>query len=424
MLRQSIGPRREVSGKPVLLSGSLQNYISGGRRILDKPGLTYSYLVGKVKEASPAHIPSTRLTLHAFVDGFVHLVGPRFFSHLFIIVMAAVIATVSGITTSKMSRAASLNPWQFDPFTVRSLTDSKDYIGKPSLPFTTKPKRPREGLTTYEVKPGDTVSTLAERFEISADSIVSANKLEDADSLTAGDKLVILPISGILHVVVEGDSLESVAAKYEVEALTIVQSDYNNLAEPYIIFVDQKIIVPGGTMPEVKKIVPVAKTADRPVETASASVQPAPPPVSSPRPVSSPPLVSSPPPAAPSAAVRSSSRFTWPTTGQITQGYSSYHPAIDLGPPYGSPIYASEAGVVVSVEHLSYGYGWNLMIDHGDGFQSRYAHVSKFIVGQGQAVARGQLIALIGNTGLATGPHLHFEIYQNGVRVNPLRYLP
>lgn len=394
MLRQSARPRQGAPNKPTSRSGSLQSYISGCRRIIEKPALASSFLVDKVKAANPTYVPSARLSLHAFADGFVHLIGPRFFSHLLIIAMAAVIAAASGITTSRLTRASTLNPWQFEPFATRSFSQAKDFLGKPALPFTIKPKRAREGILTYEVAPGDTVTTIAERFEITAETVVAANKLDDADSLALGDKLVILPVSGILHIVRDGDTVEAVAAKYQVEPEAITDSEYNGLNEPFLLFVDQKIIVLGGKMPEVKRIVPVAR-AERPVEAPAAS-----------------------------APVRGGGRFIWPTSGQITQGFYGYHPGLDIGTAWGTPIYAAESGVVVSVEHLSYGYGWNLIVDHGDGFTTRYSHASKFLVGQGQRVSRGQPIAQVGSTGYSTGPHLDFRIYLNGVAQNPLRYLP
>ncbi|MBI2865287.1 MAG: M23 family metallopeptidase [Chloroflexi bacterium] len=344
--------------------------------------------------------------------------SPRYFSHVLIVVMAATIATASGIATAGVARGSSKRPWQFEPFAIRSFSQAPDYLSKPALPFTTVRKQEPEraatiglqqepqGPTTYEVRSGDSVTSIAQRFGITPETIVSANALDDADSLAVGDKLTILPVSGVLHVVRAGDTVESIARQYQVDADIIIESEYNNLSEPYILSVDQKIVVPGGKMPEVQRPRPTAR-GERPAET-----QPSPPPQNSQ------PASASPEP------VRGGGRFVWPTTGLITQGFSGYHPGIDIAPPYGSPIYASDAGVVISVEYLSYGYGWNLVIDHGDGYTSRYSHVSKFLVGQGQKVSRGQLVALTGNTGLSTGPHLDFRLYQNGVAENPLKYLP
>lgn len=130
------------------------------------------------------------------------------------------------------------------------------------------------------------------------------------------------------------------------------------------------------------------------------------------------------PPPAPQSAQAASTGFNWPASGPIFQYFWSGHSGLDISPPYGSPIYASASGKVILADKLSYGYGWYLIIDHGNGYTTLYAHTSQFLVGVGDYVEQGQLIARVGATGLATGPHVHFEIRLNGQPLDPLNFLP
>lgn len=125
------------------------------------------------------------------------------------------------------------------------------------------------------------------------------------------------------------------------------------------------------------------------------------------------------------AAVQGTGNFIWPANGVLTSGYGwrwgKVHRAIDIGAPQGTPIYAADAGVVIFSGYKS-SYGYMVEIDHGNGYKTLYAHCSKLLVSKGQKVSKGQTIAKVGQTGNATGPHVHFEIIKNGTQVNPLNY--
>jgi murein DD-endopeptidase MepM/ murein hydrolase activator NlpD len=114
----------------------------------------------------------------------------------------------------------------------------------------------------------------------------------------------------------------------------------------------------------------------------------------------------------------------WPTRGYWSRGVSRYHKGADIANSIGTPIYAADAGYVMLAGRDTAGYGLQIVINHGNGFITRYAHLSKILVKAGQSVKRGEKIALMGNTGRSTGPHLHFEIIRNGAIVNPAAYLP
>ena len=129
----------------------------------------------------------------------------------------------------------------------------------------------------------------------------------------------------------------------------------------------------------------------------------------------------------------STGTMTWPAEGEITSpfgwrvhpifGTQRLHTGIDIGADYGDAIRAADGGVVIHADWMS-GYGNAVIIDHGNGISTLYAHNSQLLVDEGQTVAKGQTVARCGSTGYSTGPHLHFEVRQNGSPVNPLNYLP
>lgn len=122
---------------------------------------------------------------------------------------------------------------------------------------------------------------------------------------------------------------------------------------------------------------------------------------------------------------QSASIFQWPLKEfGISQGFSVYHPGMDLTDPIGTPIYPIADGSVTWVKYLAFGYGSHVLITHDDGMQSLYAHMSKVLVQEGQRVTKNTQVGLIGITGWTTGSHLHFEVYQDGTPTNPMEILP
>jgi len=256
--------------------------------------------------------------------------------------------------------------------------------------------KPRDTIIDYTVEKGDTVSTVAKKFStkdnpLSENTIRWANDLS-GDNLNVGDTLKILPVAGIAHKVEAGDTVYSIAKKYNTDPQGIVDWPFNEFANPetFALVTGQILIVPNGIKPsEQKYIKPQVYIAQGPVPVATGG-------------------------------------FTYPIRGGISTFFSFYHPGVDITSPYGTPIVAAHNGTVTEVHVGTYdtGYGTNVYISNGAGIVSHYAHMSGVNVSVGQQVTGGRsVIGWIGMTGRTTGPHVHFEIRQNGAAVNPLGYV-
>jgi murein DD-endopeptidase MepM/ murein hydrolase activator NlpD len=261
-------------------------------------------------------------------------------------------------------------------------------LTRAAVPITLIPERPRTDVITHTVVAGDTLYGVAKRYKLAAETIMFANGLEkNPDLLRLGQSLVILPADGIYHTVGQNDTLDKIAKAYKVTADVIIQYPLNRLdPNSPAIAQGQKLIVPGGKKELPKPPVTVYK--------------------------------------APAGSRRGTGRFVWPASGSVTQAYKPLHRALDLARSVGAPIKAADSGYVVVAGWSNSGYGYHIVIDHGNGFQTLYAHLSKIHVRRGQTVARGGVIGAMGSTGRSTGPHLHFEVRKGGVLVNPAGYLP
>lgn len=269
-------------------------------------------------------------------------------------------------------------------------TESSAALVKPALASTTIGDRPRDQVIYYAVEGGDTVSTIAEKFKVTTNTILWENKLGPRDYIKPGDKLTILPQSGVSHQVKTGDTIDKIAKKYSVENNDILE--YNQLVDASAIEKDQVLIIPEGVMPEAPK--------PRTTSTGSGLGY-----------------------IPPSSSAYSGAKLLWPTTSRkINQYYKWRHLAIDIEGNYNSPVYAADNGRVEAVG-WGRGYGNRIIVNHGNGLKTLYAHESKMFVRVGDSVSRGQTIGMVGCTGWCTGAHVHFEVFVNGSKVNPLTYL-
>lgn len=303
---------------------------------------------------------------------------------------------LDNLTAVRVQPTAEMaTPEQDVLFEDTGLTQGGNAIVKPDLAATSKAQQARDGLVDYYVQAGDTVSTIAARFGVSVNTILWENDLNAYSLIRPGNKLAILPATGVSYQVARGDTLAAIAHKYGVEVNIILET--NKLASAEMLAVGQKLIIPGGK-----------KTYYAPSQTA--------------RNVSGLSVIKD---LFKPENLKSviSNKLSWPTLGyRLTQYFSWRHHAIDIANKMGTPIYATDTGVV-EVVGWGRGYGSQIVIDHGGGKKSRYGHLSKFYVSQGDVVKKGEAIAAMGSTGHSTGPHLHFEYIINGIKYNPLNYL-
>ncbi len=268
---------------------------------------------------------------------------------------------------------------------------NNDILNRAAVPHTIIPDRSREEVSTYVVNSGDTIFGIAAKFGLNPETILWANTdLEsNPDWLWVGQELTILPFNGVYHQVGGGDTLEGIAASYKIDSSAIVNSPLNELdPENPVISAGQWLVVPDGTKPFVPRTV-----------TAYSS------------PVSA-------------DATAGTGAFGWPASGTISQGYWTGHQAIDIAAWTGAPITAADSGQIIYAGWDDTGYGKTIVIDHGNGFQTLYAHMNAYYVAPGTNVAKGEQIGEMGNTGNSTGPHLHLEIRQGTVQRNPIGFLP
>jgi murein DD-endopeptidase MepM/ murein hydrolase activator NlpD len=272
-------------------------------------------------------------------------------------------------------------------------------LARRAVPDTTEPTENRSGIITYTVQAGDTIETIAARFRLLPTTLVWSNQeVEEApDSLSIGQVLYVLPLDGIWYTVETDDTVDGIAEKFKAKSEDIINSPLNNLAGGANLLPGTKIVVPNGVKPFVAQAVEASSSS---AETSGGAYS------------------------GPSVSVAASGTFQWPTAGMLSQGFWWGHRGLDIASAIGVPIAAADSGYVSYAGWDNTGYGYMVMIDHGNGFQTLYGHLSQYYVDPGQAVARGQVIAAMGSTGHSTGPHLHFEIRYGGVPQNPLFYLP
>lgn len=264
-------------------------------------------------------------------------------------------------------------------------------------PLTVVSDKPRAEVLDYEVQEGDTLGTIAEKFGVSIDTIRWSNPDEIKSEKTVikpGQIVRIPPVTGIVHKVKSGETVYSVAKKYGINAQAIVDFPFNEFTndETFALAVGQELVVPDGVMPDVQPWSPTSSLAR--VMTPSAGV------------------------------VSATGSWIWPGAGGITQRFYPWHKGIDIANRSGGSILAADSGVVVTAGWPdNSGYGNRVMIDHGNGYQTLYAHLSRISVTVGQTVNRGDVIGLMGSTGRSTGTHLHFEIRSSSGNINPLSVL-
>lgn len=299
------------------------------------------------------------------------------------------------------------------------------------------PPRLPPGVEAYRVRPGDTLEAIAKRFGVSLLDLVSANPtLESLDRLVVGSELYIpRKAKGLVVVLGEGQTLLDLAERFGLSPVELARA--NGVKNPLALRPGDRVLIPGvqakttyerllakqeaerrarleaqrKRQEELRRLAEQRRRQEalRQAQLRQAQVQ---------RP-----------------QVRRVSyqegRMRWPLSGfRITTYFGQrgvfqrFHTGIDLAAPHGTPIVAARSGQVRVAGWSSVGYGFHVVLDHGGGLETLYAHMSRIAVRPGEWVEGGQVIGYVGSTGWSTGPHLHFEVRVNGVARNPLAYLP
>lgn len=281
---------------------------------------------------------------------------------------------------------------------------------------TNVPSRPRMEVIKYTVEAGDTLFGIAEKFGLKPETILWANQFvlgDNPHNLRPGQELNILPVDGAYHRWSAGDGLNGVAKFFTVKPEDIINFPANNLNPEMIgdwsnpnIEAGTWLIIPGGkrefvnwSAPEIPRDNPSVAKVLGPGACGSIA----------------------------NGAV-GAGVFIWPANNHFLSGFDynpgANHSGIDIDGETGDPVYAVDNGVVVYAGWNNWGYGNVVVINHGNGWQTLYAHLSAYYVQCGQSVYQTNIIGAIGNTGNSTGSHLHFEMMYNGTKVNPHNYLP
>lgn len=248
-------------------------------------------------------------------------------------------------------------------------------------------------VTIHAVLEGETVETIAAQYGLQEDTIRWENNLGTKQEPKVGVELRILPVDGVRHKVAKGETITSIGKKYGLEdtqVQAIVDFPFNDFVndETFELAAGQYLMVPGGRKATVSNYATYASILTPNAGTISAS-----------------------------------GVFIWPASGRITQGYSFYHKAIDIANSGAGPILAADSGVVIASGWDPTGYGNRVIVDHANGLRTLYAHMSVLQVVAGQTVNQGDVVGQMGSTGRSTGTHLHFEIRQDSVLLNPFDWL-
>lgn len=261
-------------------------------------------------------------------------------------------------------------------------------------PLTQVSDKPRADIFEYTVENGDTLAVIAKKFGVDTDSIKWLNKDINEKKIKPGSILQIPPVTGVVHTVKSGETVYSIATRYNVSAQSIVDFPFNEFSndETFALAIGQQVVVPDGEMPAEIISSPRSNIANQ--LTPNAGV------------------------------VSATGNWIWPAAGRITQSYKAWHKGLDIANHDGGNILAADSGTIVHAGWVNTGYGNMVMIDHGNGYVSLYAHMlANLRVKVGQTVKRGDVIGSMGSTGRSTGTHLHFEVRTTAGNRDPLGVL-
>lgn len=282
----------------------------------------------------------------------------------------------SVVDTSTENKLVETNTTQKVDLPVREET-TPPAIAAPKVE---EKKEVRPSVFVHKVHSGETLWDIASAYGITVDTILSANELLDPNRISVGQELHILSVKGVLHKVASGENLWEISERYGISIDEISRA--NDISDPSRLQPNAQLVIPGATRLKPRDVILV-----------NGQLQKA---------------------------------FDWPVQGRISSPFGArwgkMHNGLDIAVPTGTHVKAAADGRI-SFAGWNGGYGILVIVDHGNGVETRYAHNSRLNVKVGQKVERGQVIAYSGNTGVSTGPHVHFEIRQRNTPVNPQTYL-
>ena len=280
--------------------------------------------------------------------------------------------------------------------------------------FTIIPDRPRSEVIQYTIQSGDTIFGIAERFGLKPETIAWSNDRAITEGLRPGKTLNILPVDGVYFTVTADASIESIAKQYHVDPYLVIDSEYNDLfgdAPDTQLPSGTHVVLPGGTAeqiawtPPVQHVAGTTSSGGRSGDKISFDIGDP----------GSCGLVDNP---------GGGGGWLKPLAGyQWVRGFSSVHSGVDLSAPIGTPITAANGGEVMFAGWSNWGYGWSVVIASGP-YSEVYGHMSAVSARCGTYVQAGQVIGAVGQSGQATGPHLHFEIRYNDIPTDPTSTMP
>jgi len=237
---------------------------------------------------------------------------------------------------------------------------------------------------SYKVRSGDTISGIAYKFGLrNISTLIAVNNISNVRTLSAGQKLKIPSMDGIYYTVKSGDSINSISEKYKVRMESLV--DVNEITSE-VLTAGQTLFIPGAALDQKTLNKAMGELFSMPIKD----------------------------------------KFRWTSTygwrAEPFLGVKSFHTGTDMACPTGTPIYATMSGRV-TYTGVSPIFGNYVIMDHGNGYQTWYAHMSKITTKKGEYINQNGKIGLVGSTGYSTGPHLHFMVYKNGKRIDPMTVL-